>query len=53
MVNDNRNIYYVGLHVGKKLKQQKSKKAISQDDLTGSLNLTFKQWQKYKKVLIE
>lgn len=43
------NIHHVDLHVGKKLKQKRLERGISQDDLAGSVNLTFQQVQKYEK----
>jgi transcriptional regulator with XRE-family HTH domain len=43
------NIHPVDLHVGKKLKQKRLELGISQDDLAGSVNLTFQQVQKYEK----
>lgn len=43
------NIHHVDLHVGKKLKQKRLERGISQDDLAGSANLTFQQVQKYEK----
>jgi transcriptional regulator with XRE-family HTH domain len=49
MVNSNNKIHHVDLHVGRKLKQKRIEKGISQDDLAGSVNLTFQQVQKYEK----
>ena len=49
MVNSNNKIHHVDLHVGKKLKQKRVEKGISQDDLASSVNLTFQQVQKYEK----
>ena len=50
MVDSNTiNIHHVDLHVGKKLKQKRLERGISQDDLAGSVNLTFQQVQKYEK----
>ncbi|MSO14114.1 helix-turn-helix domain-containing protein [Candidatus Aquarickettsia rohweri] len=49
MVNSNNKIHHVDLHVGKRLKQKRIEKGISQDDLAGSVNLTFQQVQKYEK----
>ena len=43
------NIHPVDLHVGRKLKQKRLELGISQDDLAGSVNLTFQQVQKYEK----
>ena len=40
MVNSNNKIHHVDLHI---------EKGISQDDLAGSVNLTFQQVQKYEK----
>ncbi|MFQ3307697.1 MAG: transcriptional regulator with XRE-family HTH domain [Candidatus Midichloriaceae bacterium] len=42
-------IHRVDLHVGEKLKKRRLEKRISQDDLAGSVNLTFQQIQKYEK----
>ena len=49
MVNSSNKIHHVDLHVGKKLKQKRVEKGISQDDLASSVNLTFQQVQKYEK----
>lgn len=49
MVNSNNKIHHVDLHVGKKLKQKRIEKGISQDDLASSVHLTFQQVQKYEK----
>ena len=43
------NIHPVDLHVGKKLKQKRLERGISQDELAGSVDLTFQQVQKYEK----
>jgi transcriptional regulator with XRE-family HTH domain len=42
-------IHPVDVHVGKMLKQKRLERGISQDDLAGSVNLTFQQVQKYEK----
>ena len=50
MVNSNdKNIHHVDLYVGERLKQKRLEGGISQDDLAGSVNLTFQQVQKYEK----
>ena len=50
MVNSNdKNIHHVDLYVGERLKQKRLERGISQDDLAGSVNLTFQQVQKYEK----
>ncbi|WPX96414.1 helix-turn-helix domain-containing protein [Candidatus Bandiella euplotis] len=52
-MNDNtansNNIHYVDIHVGRKLKEKRLERGITQDDLAGSVNLTFQQVQKYEK----
>ena len=46
MVNSNdKNIHHVDLHVGERLKQKRLERGISQDDLAGSVSLTFQQVQ--------
>ena len=43
------NIHPVDLYVGKRLKQKRLERGISQDNLASSVNLTFQQVQKYEK----